>query len=122
MLAKKNRLNLRLQVNSIFFKKAKKIFSPYFTIFYLLEDQKENFDQFAVVIPKKIANKAVLRNKLKRQLYQLIKEFYLKDKALSLENKRKNSLKMILMAKSKLKDLSFEGLRKELFKSLKKIF
>lgn len=61
-----------------FFKQPlKKINSPIFTIFY----RKNNLDfpRFTVYCSQKIFKKAVLRNKIKRQIYVIIEKFLKKN-------------------------------------------
>ena len=69
MLAKRNRLNLRKCED--FFNKSRKKTGLFFR-FYYLNDTLKKTKRFAVIIPKKVVNKATQRNKLKRIIYQLI--------------------------------------------------
>jgi ribonuclease P protein component len=71
-LAKKNRLNLRL--NRLRIEGAcQKLHSPLFT--YLVASQQEPLSQsrFAIVLSKKLAKKAVDRNKIRRNISESIK-------------------------------------------------
>lgn len=73
MLPHKHRLMLRHFPE--FFSQSKKLYSPFYTIFYLAQESIESTG--AVVVPKKVVAKAAYRNKLKRQtlevLYPLLK-------------------------------------------------
>ncbi len=80
MLLKVSRLKLRQQKD--FFTSANKIYSPLFTLFI-----KKNTDNFrtAIIVPKKAIKLASKRNKVKRQIQNMINERYfsLKNKKIS---------------------------------------
>ncbi len=71
MLSKDQRLNLKTAQNQQIFK-GNRINSLHLTVYYRKSTQKEPV--FLVVIPKKIINKATQRNKIKRRLYEVLKE------------------------------------------------
>jgi len=75
MLAKSQKLNLGKGENRRIFS-GNKIKTESLTIYF--QKAKENHSRFLVIVPKKIINKAVDRNRIKRQLYSLIRSF-LKD-------------------------------------------
>ena len=62
-------------------KKKKFIKNKYYTIYY--NDKKEVYYRFGLSVGKRISNKAVIRNKLKRRLKSIIdnnKNYYSKSK------------------------------------------
>lgn len=61
MILKKHKFKLRKEID--FFIKAKRYFGDIFTIFYIFS---HNQTLVSVVVPKKVANKATLRVKIKR--------------------------------------------------------
>ena len=71
MLPKRKRLNKTLFEEIM--KKGVIIHSPFFVFRYL----KQKTPQFAFVVPKSVAKSAVLRNKLRRQGYNTIKDLNL---------------------------------------------
>jgi len=70
-LAKKHRLNLRLYRQRVE-ESCKKLHSPFFT--YLVASQIDHLSnsRFAILMSKKLARKAVDRNKIKRKISQSI--------------------------------------------------
>jgi len=70
MLAKINRLAKKSDIDNLF-QRGKRAFSPFFAIRYLRNSQ--DFCRFAVVIANKEAKKATARNRLKRQIREIIR-------------------------------------------------
>lgn len=69
-MKKKDRVKSNVEFNSII-QKGTKIKGKYFTIFYI--DSDKNKPRFGIAAPKKIGN-AVIRNKMKRQVRQIVDE------------------------------------------------
>lgn len=76
MLSKKRRIPKR------FFQEKRKFkqYSSQFLSAKIFEVEKSLDTRFAVVVSKKIYQKAVQRNKLKRQIHQMIQDLYPKTK------------------------------------------
>ena len=70
-LAKKNRLNLRLHRHRVE-ESCKKLHSPLFT--HLVAKSTHLHPRFAILISKKLAKKAVVRNKIKRRISQSLQD------------------------------------------------
>lgn len=70
-LAAHNRISLADKRDD-FFKSGLSLHSPFFTIIYLKNESEQ--PQFVVSVSKKVARKAHDRNKIRRQLLQLIQE------------------------------------------------
>ena len=70
MLSKKNRLKKNKDFNKIF-KKGKKINEEVLLLIILKNNLKET--KVGVVINKKVSKKAVIRNKIKRRIYNSIR-------------------------------------------------
>lgn len=88
----------------------KKIYSsPLFVIRY--DRNEEQKLECAVVVGKKVDKRAVVRNKLKRQVVSLIKELILPE----------TPVKLVIFAKKPLNGVSNEEKREELLKTLKTI-
>ncbi len=70
MLAKKNRLSKRKDFERIFKegKKAKEDF-----LFFRFLETKNSICQFAFLISKKVSKKATIRNRLKRQMAEIVR-------------------------------------------------
>jgi len=69
MLAKKHRLPIQLFIT----KKGKIFKSPYFLL--KIFPPKNSFSRFGVIISSKISKKAVVRNRLKRQIFDFFQKF-----------------------------------------------
>ena len=87
--------------------KGKNIKNKYFKIFYL----PNNTALYGITIPKKVGN-AVIRNKLKRQIKNIIMENEIK--------KQKNYNYVIIIKETAL-DLTYQELRCELINTFKKV-
>ncbi|MCB9803073.1 ribonuclease P protein component [Candidatus Nomurabacteria bacterium] len=72
MLSKNNRLQKDKEIKSLI-EKGQTFFLPQFVIKY--QKNKENTPRFAFVISTKVDKRAVVRNRLKRQLREAIREF-----------------------------------------------
>lgn len=72
MLASQNRLRKKNDIDNIF-RKGKTIASGLFFLKFIKNDFKVN--RFAFVVSRKISNKAVERNKVKRRLREAVKQF-----------------------------------------------
>lgn len=72
MLSKNQRLNLKTSQNQQIFK-GNRIESFHLTVYYRKSNQEKSM--FSVVVPKKIINKATERTRIKRRLYEILKEY-----------------------------------------------
>jgi len=70
MLAQKYRLSKQSDFKLIF-QQGKKIFGPFFIIRYLPNNLENS--RFTVIVSNKISKKATVRNKIKRQLREIIR-------------------------------------------------
>jgi ribonuclease P protein component len=70
MFPAKHKLNLRTDAG--FFSRARRIHTPYFTIFFT-QNEDEVF-RATVVVSKKVAPKATMRNKIKRRIFGLLQK------------------------------------------------
>jgi ribonuclease P protein component len=68
MLPLKHRLPLRTQQE--FFAASRRLYGRYVTVFYMKTDIE--IMRGVVVVPKKVSKKAVVRNKIKRQIRSLL--------------------------------------------------
>lgn len=82
MLPKSQRLNLANPENQDFYRAFRVITEPNLKV-YWHKISSDNTSHQAVVVGKKVSLLAVVRNKLKRQVYQLLEKF-LQDKPLLL--------------------------------------
>jgi ribonuclease P protein component len=71
MLSSKNRLKKRSDINNVF--KNGKAFAGRFVFIRIINNQLKD-SRFAFVVSKKVSRKAVIRNKVKRQLREIIKK------------------------------------------------
>ena len=114
-LAKINRLNLRLHRKQVE-ENCKKLHSPLFT--YLispqpkLEGTQPSTSRFAILLSKKLAKKAVARNKIKRRISQSLQD--------SLSSLPKN-LDVILIPKPSILNKSILEIQTDLLKLLTNI-
>lgn len=71
MLAKENRLTTKESFNRLL-----KYGQPYYSPLFVLKkiENKLNCNRFGFIISKKIAKKAVIRNKLKRRLREILRK------------------------------------------------
>jgi len=77
MLAKKFRITKQKDVEDLF-KKGRSSFSNIMGVKKL--DTQENISKFVVVVSTKVSKKAVIRNKIKRQLSEICRTHYTKIK------------------------------------------
>jgi len=70
MLAKINRLAKKSDIDNLF-QRGKRAFSPFFAVRYL--ENKEKNSRFTVVISNKVAKKATERNRIRRQIREIIR-------------------------------------------------
>ncbi len=107
MLNKKNRLTKRKEFGYIY-KKGKKSFSNDLTLIYI--ETKLSHPRFGFVVTKKVG-KAVVRNKIKRQLSEIVRL------NLHLFNKKFN---YIFVAKPSITQKSFNEIKESVFKMLQR--
>ncbi len=77
MLASKNRLRAKNDINNVF-KKGRTVSDSF--IFLRIAQNDLNANRFAFIVSKKVSSKSVIRNKIKRQLREAIKKNILKIK------------------------------------------
>jgi len=91
--------------------KGKFIKNNYYILYYLKNENNKNY-RFGISVGKKISNKAVIRNKLKRRLKSIIdnhKNFY------------QNNKDYIIIMKRSCLDVSFTELENNFINIIKKI-
>lgn len=111
MLPKQNRLP-KSRVQYIL-KKGSALFNKNFTVKFLPSENPETEEsRFCVIVSKKIAAKAVPRNKLRRQIFEAIR---LQKTALPTKKD------IVIITKQATINLDFDGLRTEIANILKKI-
>jgi ribonuclease P protein component len=71
MLAKKNRLRLKKEYETVF-KKGQRYFSPFFNLTVCTSNTKDT--RFGIVISTNISKKATERNQLKRRIRHIIRK------------------------------------------------
>ena len=108
-LPKKNRLSDKSGIEKVF-KKGKRLDSELFSIKFL--PAGNNPSQFAIVVGLKISKKAVLRNKIRRMISEIIR--------LNI-SKLKSGYNIVLMAKPAVLNKGAEDLEKFLMKELGRI-
>lgn len=110
MLPKKNRLTKTKDFQAIF-KGGRVVFSPILVLKYK-KDQKTNKNSlFGFVVSNKIAKKTTVRNRLKRQMRQIV---YNKIKDIS-----PNSI-CVIIARSKIREANFQFIEKSITGVLKR--
>lgn len=107
MLNKKNRIGNPKVIEKLFDKG--KLYKNHFLIFKY-EKSPSDTPQFAVVVSKKIYRKAVKRNRLRRQIYEILR--------LNLELLKEN-VKALVIARPSSQKASFQELSKSIAKFLK---
>lgn len=109
------RRSFRLKATRItyLFKKGKKVENTYVTMKFLPAGEKSSSSRFCIVVSAKIAPTAVKRNRLRRQLYEIIR--------LNKESLEKN-FDIAIITKAPILNLDFASMRKiltELFSRIK---
>jgi len=107
-LAKKYRLNLRIHRFRVQ-ENAQKINSKFFTFLVAPQPESLSHSRFAILLSKKLAKKAVERNKIRRKISQSIQE--------SLANLPQHH-DIILIPKKEILSTTSSQIRKDLTKSL----
>ena len=70
MLARINRLAKKSDIDNLF-QRGKRAFSPFFAVRFS-ENNREN-SRFAIVVANKVTKKATIRNRLRRQVREIIR-------------------------------------------------
>ena len=109
MLPRSNKINTSLFKEVL--KKGKTYNFTYFSL-KVLKISNGNKSRFASVVPKKFIKKAVLRNLLKRQIFNIINE---------ISDDINDNFVVIIFCKSETNKLSFSELKKEIIFVFKKI-
>lgn len=107
MLAKEYRLTQEKKFRYIY-NQGKSFFGRFVVVKFLISKKKDE-SEFGIVISKKISNKATVRNKLKRQISQII---------YSLLDQFQQAGKLVIIVKSNPED--FRNLKEDLIKIFKK--
>ncbi len=111
MLPKKNRLPLRKR-RQITQQQAQSFFSPLFTILIASpSDRKDQPTRFATLLSKKISNKAVIRNKKRRQIL---------NSAHQLLDSLPTGLDIIIIPQKSITSTSFQKIKQQLQNILNK--
>ncbi len=105
MLLKSQRLTTELFGNII--EKGQSFHCPFLILRVIKVGNNKERSRFAVSVPKKVAKTAVLRNKIKRRVYSIVKSY---------EFKIKSDLHAIFIAKTGTEKLSFTDLKMEIEK------
>lgn len=108
MLAKKNRLKLKKDFEQVF--KQGKGFKQNFLFMKVIENGLDE-TRFGFVVSKKISNKAVIRNKIKRQLREIIRNQI---------NQIKKGLDIVLIVLPGIENKDFQEIEQTVNKLLKK--
>lgn len=108
-LSKKHRLTDKLKIEEVF-KKGRIINSNFF--FIKFRRNRLPFSRFLVIVSSKISKKAVIRNKVKRRLNEIIRLNVLKDKP---------GYDLIVMTKSGILDQEYSKLREVLVNELNRL-
>jgi len=108
MLAKKFRLHKKSDFDKLA-KSPNKFYSN--NLFLRFIENEEDFNSFAVVISKKISSKAVIRNKIRRRIYEIIR--------LNMNNFKK-SFKIVIFVKKGVLEMEYSDLEKEILYIFKK--
>ncbi len=109
MLAKQYKLTKADNIKGII-SKGRQYSSPYFVI--KTEESNEQHSRFGIVISNKLSKKAVERNRLRRQLFEIIR--------LNLEKTSlANPHKIVILPRTKALKLDYKQLEKNLLKTFK---
>ena len=108
MFSSKNRLRNKKDFDRVF-KKGK----GYKQVFLFLKvlDNDLGFNRFGIIVSKKISNKAVVRNKVKRRLREILKKKI---------ERIKKGLDIVFLTNSGIEKQSFEDIEQEVEEILKK--
>ena len=109
MLVKKNRLNKKRDFDNIF--KNGKSTKGLFLVLRFIKNKLE-FNRYAFIVSKKVSQKAVIRNKVRRRLLESVKKN---------EEKLKKGLDIIFIALPTVKDKNFLQIKEEVDSLLSKI-
>ena len=108
MIPKQNRITG--QGAKYILKKGKKLNNTYFNIKFIRGSANEN--RFAVMVSLKVSPKAIERNKIRRQIYEIVRLSHLKST---------NPQDIVIITKPNIKELDFQTLETSLSKALQKI-
>jgi len=108
MLKKELRVRKQKEFDFIY-KKGKKLKTRFFTVIFTPNDL--DFNRFAFIVSAKVDKKAVVRNKIKRRLRDIIKLNY---------SKLKKPFDFIIIAFPQSKQVGFQDLKSDLEAAFKK--
>ncbi|MCD4760508.1 ribonuclease P protein component [bacterium] len=109
MLPKENRLHQDKEIKAVV-QKGQTFFLPQFVIKYQVN--KEKFTKIGFIISTKVDKKAVVRNRLARQLREVIRSFL---------PEMKTGYSVMIIAKKQALELDFEALKKQMAFAFAKI-
>ncbi len=108
MLAKENRLFKDSDFKNVF-KEGLYHRNSFFVLKYLKTDNP--ISKFGIIVSSRVSKKAVVRNKLKRQIREILREFLIQIRG---------GYNIIIIAQSRALDLDFDSLRYQLVFLFKK--
>ena len=111
MLPKANRLTKNQAIKDLA-QKGKSFFLPEFSIKYLPKANKREDSQFAFVVSAKVDKRAVVRNRLARQMREVVRGF---------SPNLANGYFVLIIAKKKALTLDFSKIKEQLTFAFKKI-
>ena len=111
MLAKNNRLKKTKEIERVV-KEGRKIVSRNFLVYFLSENTY-SYPRFAFSVSKKVAKKAVLRNKIKRWLREITRKEIIPTLKINAD--------FLVVAKKEIIEANYQIIEKELKETFKKI-
>lgn len=102
MLPKRQR-NTRRQVEQLI-RDGKRVNSPLFTLVFFVNKEEKNI-KISASVPKKVSNKAVVRNKIRRRTYHSLRHFL---------SNIKTGTSLLFIAKKGVDKISFKELSSDL--------
>ena len=114
-------LGKKLEIKKLF-KEGKRVFKEYLSVVYLFCDHNTDNTpciKIAYVVSKKISNKAVLRNKIKRRLRSAVRQVLKENKGKFNEPKH-SILIAIIVISSKIIEVSYPQIYLEIKESFEK--
>ncbi|MFZ1522827.1 MAG: ribonuclease P protein component [Candidatus Saccharimonadales bacterium] len=80
MIQAKNRFKGNRQIMTII-KKGQSVYAQNSKLKYLINANQENL-KFTVVVSRKVSKKAVVRNRIRRRVYETIRRYHLKNRGM----------------------------------------
>jgi ribonuclease P protein component len=117
MIQKKFRL--KAEEIKIVLNKGKKIYSPYFSLYYLLNNLP--YSRIGVIINRKISKLAVERNYMKRIIKLVFRNFFLKEKENKKNFKKLKEYDIVIVGKKRFLKKDFLKIENELISLFRKV-